>query len=77
MSVSFTWKPTDPRQGESWGGGSSLHKAMVNAFGEFPFTLKRESIKTLEGIAACGFSDIHELIRAILKHDSIEIDAHW
>ena len=77
MSVSFTWKPTDPRQGESWGGGSSLHSAMENAFGGFPITLNRESIKTLEGIAACGYDDIRHIISAIVKHDSIEIDAHW
>lgn len=77
MGVSFTWKPTDPTVGESWGSGSTLHSIMEKAFGHFPMTLTREHIKTLEGIAACGHTDVNELISAILKHDSIDVEAHW
>ena len=77
MSVSFTWKPTDPTTGECWGGGSSLRSAMENAFGSFPMTLTREHIKTLEGIAACGYTDVNELISAILKHESVDVEANY
>lgn len=77
MSVSFTWKPTDPKQGTHWGGGPGLHKSMVQAFGEFPMTLTGEHIKTLGGIAACGYDDVHELIAAIIKHGSVDVEAQW
>jgi len=77
MGVSFTWKPTDPTEGISWGAGSSLNRALENAFGSFPATLTEKDIPKLEGIAACGFDDIHELISAILKHNSVDIESHW
>jgi len=77
MGVSFTWKPTDPTVGTSWGSGSTLHSIMEKAFGSFPITLTRDHLKTLEGIEACGYEDVKELVSAILEHDSIDVDAHW
>ncbi len=77
MGVSLTWKPTDPTEGTSFASGSSLHKAMENAFGVFPMTLTKEDLQTLAGIAACGFDDIHELIAAIHEHSSVDVDANW
>ncbi len=77
MGVSFTWKPTDPTIGTSWGSGSRLNMVMQEAFGEFPITLTVNNIQKLEGIAACGYADIQELIAAILDCDSIKVEAHW
>jgi hypothetical protein len=77
MSVSLSWKPTDPKSGTSFGGGSSLHSAMERAFGGFPMTLTLEHIPKLEGIAACGYDDVHELIIAIHTHDSVDVEAQW
>lgn len=77
MGVSFTWKPTDPTIGEHWGGGSNLHRAMEKAFGGFPIALSTDHIDMLRGIEACGYSDVKELISAIRKHGSVDVEEHW
>ena len=77
MSVSFTWRPTDPKKGAGWGSGSSLNSALENAFGGLPITLTKEHIPVLEGISACGFDDVQELIKAIHECNSIDVDANW
>ena len=77
MGVSLTWKPTDPTIGKSFASGSNLHKYLENAFGCFPLTLTRDHIPVLEGIKACGYDDINELISAILEHDSVDVEDHW
>lgn len=77
MGVSFTWMPYEPKHGKSWGSGSSLHSALTNLFGEFPIILKTSDISKLEGIKACGYDDIEELISALYDYEQIKIEDHW
>ena len=78
MGVSLTWKPSDPKSGNSFGYGGKLHAALSAAFGPYPITLTNESIPTLRGIGVCGFDEqVSKLIDAINENDSIEISDHW
>lgn len=77
MGVSMTWKPTDPSTGKDFEGRSSLHKALMRAFGEFPITLTTKDYSKLEGIAACGHEGVEDLLTAINEHDSIDLEEFW
>ena len=77
MSVSMTWLPYKPKKGKSWGAGSSLHKALVEAFGEFPIILSEDDLGVLRGIAVCGYDDVNKIINALHDHERIEIKDHW
>lgn len=77
MSVSLTWKPTDPSTGESFSSGGRFHQALEKAFGPCPLTIGSTEVGTLKGFVACGYEDAEELIEAINAHDSIDIEAHW
>ena len=77
MSVSFTWRPTNPDTGISFASGSSLNTAFESAFGQLPITLRREDIGVLRGMESCGYNDLHALIVAIQEHESVEVSSHW
>ena len=77
MSVSMTWQPYKPKQGKSWGAGSTLHKVLTTAFGEFPIILNKADIQKLAGIHACGYDDVGELITALYDYDKIKLEDHW
>ena len=77
MTVSLTYKPTDPRTGKSFASGSTLHSILEATFGAFPLTLTVADIGKLEGMAACGHSDLHELVNAISMYKSVEVNAYW
>ena len=77
MGVSFTWQPTYPDKGHSFASGSLLNTALTNAFGEFPIKLTALDIGKLEGIIACGFDDMSEVLEALNHYKEIEIKDHW
>jgi len=77
MSVSFTWKPVNPDKGTSFAAGSNLNMALVNAFGEFPFTLSDSDFGVINGMIACGHEDLSALITAIAEHGPVEVQSNW
>jgi len=77
MGVSLSWKPTDPSQGTSFASGSKLHSILENSFGGFPITFTNADVSKLEGIMACGYEDIQDLITAIYKHESVDVEDCW
>ena len=77
MSVSFTYRPTNPNKGVSFAGGSSLNTVFENAFGGLPVHLTSKDVPRLEGFIDCGFTDVQELINAIYEHDDVILEAHW
>lgn len=78
MGVSIGWRPVNPKKLKYVDGGSNFQEAMKNAFGPFPISLGVEDIKTLEGIAACGFHGAQELVDALaVNDDGIEVNAEW
>lgn len=76
MSLSLTWKPVDPNIVKTFGGGSSLCSAMVDAFGQTPFIIKNteKNIGKLEGMISCGHKQLDNLISNLEEYGSIEID---
>ena len=77
MGVSFTWLPYKPKTGKSWGSGSSLNSALEELFGSFPIILTQSDIPKLEGVKACGYEEISEIIQALYEYEKIKIEAHW
>jgi len=77
MSVSIGWKPKDPNGLTYIDGGSTLHGILEKAFGCFPMTLSSKNIKVLEGVAACGYEGVYELITAICDNEVIAVDDEW
>ena len=75
MSVSMYWKPTDPDGEIYFAGTSTLKQILEDAFGPFPLMLSDKHIGKLEGIAACGYSSMHDLVSAINDHNCITITA--
>ena len=77
MSVSMTWIPYEVKEGKHFASGSSLHTALVKAFGDFPIILMNEDIKILEGIEACGYGDVREIITALYDYEKIKLEDCW
>lgn len=77
MGVSFTWRPINPNSGISFASGSSLNKALEEAFGPMPIILSNTHIERLNGMIACGYDDLQEIITAIGDHEIIEIQSNW
>ncbi len=77
MSVSFTWEVVGPVQEHSFACGSSLNSALEGCFGGFPMVLTREDVPKLEGVRACGYDDLDDLISAIYEHDKVRVKSHW
>ena len=77
MSVSIGWRPNNPNQLIFINGGSSFHKVLEDAFGNFPITLDSKNTERLRGIAACGYTGAEELIDALYEKDSIIVEAEW
>lgn len=77
MGVSFTWEFVGPVEEHSFASGSSLNSALEECFGALPVILTRTAVPRLEGIKACGFADIEELISAIYEHEQVRVKAHW
>jgi len=77
MSVSFTYRPTNPSKGVSFAAGSNLNKAFENAYGSFPIILSKKDTSILRGFVACGYDDVEELITAICEFGEVEVQSHW
>lgn len=77
MGVSFTWEVVGPVEEHSFAAGNSLNKALEKCFGPFPIEFFEHDVDKLEGMVACGFEDLEELIAAIKDHGKILVRSHW
>ncbi len=77
MSVSFTWRPVNPKEGKTFASGSDLRMALENSFGGFPFILTPKDVSTLKGMISCGFDPLKEIVEALDTYKKIEIKAQW
>ena len=77
MGVSLTWRPLNPNSGTSFAAGSTLHGYLKSGFGDYPIVFTEKDIPKLEGIIACGYDDLWDLIEAIRMHEKVEVRDHW
>ena len=77
MSVSLSWRPVEPNSGKVFSKSSNLQKIMEELFGDFPIVLGRDAVPKLEGVRACGYDDLQELIEALYTYENIKIVISW
>ena len=77
MSVSMYWRPYKPKTGKYFDGTSTLHGILEKTFGSFPIILTNSDIPKLQGIEACGYEGIGDLIQALYDYEQIKITAEW
>lgn len=77
MTVNIGFRPHSPKKLTYIDGGSSLLKVIEAAFHEAPVVLDSSDIQKLEGIYACGYEAVGELIAGINKFGKIVLDAEY
>lgn len=80
MSATISWRALKPGKSLPVDAPSSFIQVFTEAFGEAPWTLNEEDIKTLKGIRAADRNTregIDEIIEAIDRHGAIEVSVSY
>lgn len=77
MGASIYYRPVEPSNAKYFASGSTLHGHLKRAFGEFPVNVSKSDIKTIEGMAYCGYPDLHNLVNAIVEYGSVELTVEY
>ena len=77
MGASISYRPINPAETTCFASGSTLHSHLVLAFGDFPVKVSKSDIKTIEGMAYCGYPDLHSLVNAIVEYGCVELTVEY
>jgi len=77
MSANLYWRPNSPTSRVNFNGGSTLVASLQRAFGTFPIDLTEKDIPKLEGIKACGYDQLDDVIGAIYVHEAIQLTVEY
>ena len=77
MSANLYWTPVNPNNKVNFSGGSTLATILTKAFGAYPVEFTEKDIPKLQGIIACGYDELEELVDVIQTHKTIEVTEEY